>query len=483
MASTEPTRPGAGAAPPYTKADLPHRITAARFADALRELRENLRGSLREGGAVARIAVIFERFMWEIAKGDDFDARVAPTACELGLALDELDDEIAGLQARPETTADPEQLAQRERDLAAAQSALATLTASMRDVKRDLASERAAREAAERARDDASQRALAALQAEHTGVAQAITTLTELIAKAGAAHAAIDDVLTTTVATARVSVSPSPASQHATLTARLRVLDAWVRRIDERQQAVAEDLSTIPDEEHRLQALLRTGGASTETQRELAALTDWQRTLEEHSRALIEAKRPVEEERNRIRELLRALELAAIPAPERVSLAEIPDYPTPPDSSTVVLPPEGTATGPGVELAEHDALASPLAMHIAVVLYELVRRRIGPEPRTVYWVTKCAEEAGILTRHGLSYWPFSKSVLAETHKTLCARYLKYRGTPGGAKRNTLFTRTAELVPPEWGQLVTDAERATFIAKVQERIAARAAEKAAKAAER
>lgn len=497
--------------PLYSRALLPHRIPAGRFADAMRELRDNLRGSLREDGVVARIAHIFERLMWVIAKGDDLQETVLPTATELALALDELDDEIAALRERPATAVDTERAAQLERDLASARAALeglrtqnGALEAAQRKIAaaldvertgratdriahdeqvaaitRELETERAARQAAERARLDEFRTAGAALRAEATSAAQAIAALTALAERAGAAHTTVEAVLAAITATAETSSAPNLAATKALLTARRERLERWLRSLeDDFLRVVAEELAEIPDAQE-LQAMQRTGGVRVpdHIRAEVAAHVTRRQQLERYSDALIVLKRPVEQERDAISKVLAAIDLVSQPVPAKAELPAIPDYPEPPalaDSD------DAGATGTTPASAADERAAAPvppmLSVQLAVVLYEAIRQDIGAERRLLLWVGKCAEESGILARHGLTFWPFSKEVLSRDHHVLCDQYLKYWGTIGGNKSVTFFTRTEEPVPPEWGVLVTASERTAFLAAFRVKIIARAAAK-------
>lgn len=497
--------------PLHSKALLPHRIPAGRFADAMRALRDDLRGSLRENGVVARIAHIFERLMWVIAKGDDLKETVFPTATELALALDELDDEIAALRERPAASADPEQAAQLERDLATVRSALdelhvqhRALEAQQRDaavaleaervarsadriahdgrvaaLTRELEAERTARQTAERARLDEFRTAGAALRAEATSAAQAIAALTALAERAGAAHTTVEAVLAAITATAETSSTPNLAATKALLTARRERLERWLRGLeDDFLRVVAEELAEIPDAKE-LQAMQRTGGVQVpgHIRAEVAAHVIRRQQLEHYSNALIVLKRPVEQERDAISKVLAAIDLVSQPVPAKAELPAIPDYPEPPalaDSDDV------GATGATPAPAAGESAAAPvppmLPVQLAVVLYDIVRREIGAERRLILWVGKCAEESGILARHGLTFWPFSKEVLSRDHHALCDQYLKYWGTIGGNKSVTFFMRTEEPVPPEWEVLVTAPERTAFLTAFRAKIAARAAAK-------
>lgn len=497
--------------PLHSKALLPHRITAARFADAMRALQDDLRGSLREDGAIARIAHIFERFMWVIAKGSDLKETVFPTATELALALDELDDEIAALRERPETSADPERAAQLERDLAAVRAALdalrtehTTLETQQREnaaaleaerngratdrtahdeqvaaITRELEAEHTARQAAERTRLDEFRTAGAALRAEATSAAQAVAALTALAERTGAAHTTVEAVLAAITATAETSSAPNLAATKALLTARRERLERWLRGLeDDFLRVVAEELAEIPDAQE-LQAMQRTGGVQVpdHIRKEVTAHLARRQQLERYSDALIALKRPVEQERDAISKVLAAIDIVSQPVPAKAELPAIPDYPEPPalaDSD------DAGATGTTPASAADERVAAPvppmLSVQLAVVLYEAIRQDIGAERRLVLWVGKCAEESGILARHGLTFWPFSKEVLSRDHHALCDQYLKYWGTIGGNKSVTFFKRTEKPVPPEWEALVTASERTAFLAAFRAKIVARAAAK-------
>ncbi|MDO8598958.1 MAG: hypothetical protein Q7S02_02520, partial [bacterium] len=465
MATPDPKKAEAEVLELFPTAALPSRINPKGIKDAVEGLRDSLRGSIREGGSVAELQRLLERLLWNIAK--DEDSTNATLA--LAVALDELDELLSQPATAAEATgtsaADAQRIEALEGEAATSRMAVAAVRDELRAVQRsldganatiaqerdehagelaaatlrveglthDLASERTARETAERVRNDEFQRALATLREEHTSAAHAITSLTELAAKAGAAHAAIGDVLAAAVNTAQTSGSPNLAGQHATLAARLRALDAWVHHVDERQQSVTEELSMIPEEDQRLRAVLRTSGWTQETHTELAVLTARTRQLEDHSNTLIALKKPVEAERGRIRELIRAIELAAQPAPEKITLPEIPAYPVPltPEEAIIASDdgaPDGEPMADGNAGPDGDASpTSPLPVHIAIVLYELVRQRVGAERRAVLWITKSAEEAGILTRYELPYWSFTKPVLSEEHKVLIAQFLTFGG--------------------------------------------------------
>ncbi|MDO8599691.1 MAG: hypothetical protein Q7S02_06315, partial [bacterium] len=182
----------------------------------------------------------------------------------------------------------------------------------------------------------------------------------------------------------------------------------------------------------------------------------------------------------------RAIELAAQPAPEKITLPEIPAYPVPLTPEEAIIAsgdgaPDGeTMADGGTELDGDASPTSPLPVHIAIVLYELVRQRVGTERRAALWITKSAEEAGILTRHGFTYWSFTKPVLSEEHKVLIAQFLTFGGRIAGNMALTFYTRTDTPIPAEWEQLVTDTERDAFVTAFQARVAANAVKKEEKA---
>lgn len=488
--------------PLYSKALLPHRIPAARFADAMRELRDNLRGSLREDGVVARIAHIFERLMWVIAKGDDLQETVFPTATELALALDELDDEIAALRERPETSADPERAAQLERDLATARSALDALHAQHRALEaqqrdaaaaleveradrtadriahgtqvasltRDLESERAARAAAERVRLDELRTTLAALRAESTSSARAFAALTDLVARTGTAHdavaAAIDAMGTMTATDSGLNL----AAARAKLGQRKRILDGYLERVDDLLGQVAEELTDIPDAKE-LEAMQRTGGVRVpeHIRREVAVHVMRRQQLEGYSNVLIALKQPVEQENGTIEKVLAAIDLVSQPPPPKAALPTIPEYPTAQaleEMTAIVadaaLHPTGAAT---TEAVATPMGTNPLAVRLAVVLYDAVAQTIDAARNfTVSRIMKSAEAAGILQRYGWTRRAFIAAMTAraswEPESVAC---LHFRGTlPNGNASTATYRRTQEPIPDAWTTLVTDGERRAFL---------------------
>lgn len=493
--------------PLHSKALLPHRIPAGRFAEAMRELRDGLRGSLHAGDAVDRIAQIFERFMWVIAKGDDFREFVAPTATELALALDELDDEIAALRERPESAVSTERVAQLERDLAETRNALdalrtklATLEARRQDtattlemersgraedraahdaqvstLTRDLENERAARAAAEHVRFEELRAAAAALRAEHTSAAQALAALSALAERAGTAHAAIDDVLGAITTTAESSSTPNLAATKTALTVRLRTIERWLQDIEEDAlQIVAEELADIPDSKE-LQAMQHTGGAKlpTSVRREVAAHVARRQQLDAYAAKLIALKHPVDEERNRIRAVLNAIEVLSKPTPDRAALPTIPVYPDP------IAPIESAATGDPVESSDVPTETSgaepspdpnmpgtpaPIVVRLMVVLYDAIARVIGTRNYTVIRVTKCAEQAGILRHFRISLRDFIRLVSPEEHwepeSKVC---LRFRGTlVSGNPALQTYQRTDVPIPAGWTDLISADEERAFL---------------------
>lgn len=496
--------------PLFSKALLPHRIPAGRFADAMRALRDDLRGSLREDGVIARIAGIFERLMWVIAKGDDLQETVLPTVTELALALDELDDEIAALRERPTTSADPERAAQLERDLAAARSALDELHAQhhafeaqrretaaaleaeriarsadrtahdeqVAALTRELGQERSARAAVERVRLDDLRAALAALRAESTSGAQAVAALTELAAKAGSAHdavaAAIDAMGTMTATDSSLNL----AAARAKLVGRKRILDGYLERVDDLLSQVAEELSEIPDQKE-LEAMRRTGGVRLpdHIRAEVAAHVTRREQLERYSDALIALKQPVQQEQDAIKKALDAFDLVSKPPPAKAALPMIPEYPQPAERPTAdtadanssdapsTAGPPNASNGNSDTEEEPSETANPMAVRLAVVLYDIVAREINATQHyTISRVAKSAEAAGILERHGFVRFEFLLAFATRASwEPESDALLGYHGTRVAGNLATMtYLRTGEPLPSERAALVTDAERAAFI---------------------
>jgi|GEM_PF-5907573 len=498
--------PGATVIEMFSRGLLSKWISPVPCSDAGKLLADLTRGQVRDRELTNQLVATLAQIFWQLAlgKGEQRDGK--RTLDDLVLHASELLALIDWQLARPAQTAgDAARTAEMERELAEARAALdairgeldaanaalaqeradrererAGLISQAEGLARDLANERAARETTERARLDELRRALAALREEHASAAAVIASLTELAAKAGAAHAAINDVLTATGTAAQTNGTADLAALRIGLAARLRTLEAWIERVASALQSTQAEIEEIGEEDEQLQAELRTGGArpSEDVRRAIALNAARKRQIEAYSAQIIAAKKPVEEERDRIRALTRAIDLVAAPPPSQTALPEIPDYPEPPEIEAVesAAGTDATPTGDSVS-------ASPLSIHLAVVLYELVRQRINDEPRVLLWVARCAKEAGILARHALGYGTFTGSVLSGVHRVLADQFLAFRGRIGGVPHMSYLVRTDTLVPPEWEQLVTDEERERFVAAFRACMATAAAAKLARAAEK
>ncbi len=518
----DPTTVSDNVVPLFSKAMLPKRITAASFARAMSALNDCLRGSLRKDGPVERLFVQIHALLWTIARQDDVDNAVL----QLSIVLTELDETLARRAEAATAAAEVERTAPLERELSELRTALEAIrtahaalettqreTAAALETERteragdrtaqnvqvasltcELDGERAARAAAERARLDEIRIALAALRAESTSGAQTFAALTDLVERASAARdatAAAIDAMGTATATDR---GLNLLAARAKLGQRQRTLDGYLEQIEDLLGQVAEELGDLPDEQRRLGAVARTAGGTVavEAVRQLTAIDARQLQLERFSDALVQLKEPAERERDHIKGLIHAVDQLTQPPPEKTALATIPDYPgmPTPEEAAAIMAAAGPLTanqpsgGDAVEPADASspaATADPIAVRLAVVLYDIVHRNFGPEQRLILWVAKAAFTAAILQRHGLDYWAFSAQVLSRKHKALLDRYLRYKGTISGNKSVTFFVRTEEPTPTEWGSLVTNTERDAFIAAFRERIAARAAVKARAAA--
>ncbi len=481
MADDPTTAPG-NVVPLFSKAMLPKRITSASFARAMSVLNDCLRGSLRKDGPVERLFVQIHALLWTIAKQDSADDAVL----QLSIALTELDEALARRAEAAIAAVEVERTASLERELGeirAALDALRTAHAALEAVQRDTAAtleaERAARAAAERSRIDEIRAALATLRAEHTSAAQAVAQLAALAERAGAAHTAIDGLLDAVTTTAQTSTAPNLAALRAKLAGRLRTLESWLRGLDDDcLRVAAEELAEIPDVQE-LRAMQRTGGVRIpdHLQREVAAHLARRQQLEAYGATLVALKQPVEKEREEIQAILHAIEVLSKSHPDKTTLPAVPEYPEPEalDDASDRTGFDVAPTAASTEMV--GSATAELSVQLAAVLYDIVHRNFGQDQRLILWVAKAAEAAGVLQRHGFTYWAFTKHVLSIEHKTLLDRYLRYKGTIGGNKSVTFFVRTEEPTPTEWEPLVTNAERDAFIAAFRARIAARAAVKA------
>lgn len=491
--------------PLYSKALLPHRIPAGRFADAMRELRDNLRGSLREDGVVARIAHIFERLMWVIAKGDDLQETVFPTATELALALDELDDEIAALKERPTTSADPERVAVLERELAEVRSALEVLrtqhevlAAQQRDttaafesertgraadrtahdervaaLTRELDGERTARTAAERMRDALLPSVVAAIREGYVSADLAITSLRTLLARTEAIHR---DLSALPAISAAIAVPPAVQSltdEREALDARREHFEQWIRQVTEGNATALSEIEELEEEDQPLAAKVRMGSATADDRERRAVIAVRTQQLVAHVAQLRQLDTSsAEAALHAIEARIRALDVLVQPTPAASGVPEIPMYPEPSD----MLAAQAVAAAELVASEDPRGADRMLVISLAVVLYQAIRslrpRRPGlPEQSfSIGRIASCATKAGVLHRHGLTEEHFIFEAVAQRNRDDRGRYLKYCGIAPGKNKarkssphpaRTMLVRTDEPIPEEWFALVTDAERDAF----------------------